>query len=72
MKCYIKSDQSRKARLGKLIEAADTIVFVLSPTSAASEICDWEVELASALKMSIPPVLHLPLECGSLPGFNRC
>lgn len=57
----IEKGEDWKARLGKLIEAADTIVFVLSPTSAASEICRWEVEHASALNKRILPVLHLPL-----------
>ena len=30
-------------RLGQLILEADVVVFVLSPDSAASEVCAWEV-----------------------------
>ena len=34
-------------RLGQLILAADTVVFVLSPDSAVSKTCAWEVEEAA-------------------------
>ncbi len=57
----IEKGEDWKARLGALIEAADTIVFVLSPASATSEICRWEVERAAELNKRILPVLHLPL-----------
>jgi len=50
-----------KARLGALIADADTIVFILSPSSAQSEICDWEVEEAYRLSKRILPVLALPI-----------
>ncbi len=36
-------------RLGRLIEAADTVVFVISPDSVASERCEWEVQKAETL-----------------------
>lgn len=57
----IKSGEDWRGRLGRLIEAADTIVFILSPASAQSEICGWEVDEANRLKKRILPVLHLPL-----------
>jgi hypothetical protein len=34
-------------RLGQLILEADVVVFVLSPDSAASDVCAWEVEEAT-------------------------
>jgi len=40
----ISGGEDWKRRLGNLIREADTVVFVLSPTSARSEICAWEVE----------------------------
>src|SRR5215813_13852074 len=40
----ISGGEDWKRRLGNLISEADTVVFVLSPTSARSEICAWEVE----------------------------
>src|SRR5262249_59604337 len=46
-----------KQRLGDLILAADTIVFVLSPDSANSDICEWEVARAAVLSKRILPVV---------------
>ena len=45
----ISGGEDWKRRLGSLISEADTVVFVLSPSSARSEICDWEVEEATRL-----------------------
>src|SRR5262249_24052888 len=44
---------------------ADTVVFVLSPTSADSEICCWEVKEAARLGKRILPVNCLPLDGAS-------
>ena len=46
-----------KQRLGELIRDADTVVFVLSPSSATSVVCAWEVEEAARLGKRIIPVL---------------
>ena len=46
-----------KKRLGGLIQDADTIVFIVSPDSARSELCTWEVEEAHRLSKRILPVL---------------
>lgn len=54
----IRQGEEWKARLGKLIAACDTVVFVLSPDSARSSICHWEVEEAHAQGKRIVPVLH--------------
>ena len=58
----ISGGEDWKRRLGNLISEADTIVFVLSPSSARSEICDWEVEEAARLNKRILPVNCRPLE----------
>src|SRR5262245_43541815 len=50
-----------KARLGALITGADSVVFILSPTSAVSSICKWEVEQAEHLSKRILPVQAAPL-----------
>jgi hypothetical protein len=50
-----------KARLGALIRDADTVVFVLSPSSAKSEICEWEVDEAVRLGKRVIPVVACPL-----------
>ncbi len=46
-------------RLGELIEAADTMVFVLTPASAASPRCKWELERAVSLSKRVLPVVLL-------------
>lgn len=51
-----------KKRLGALISAADTVVFVLSPKSATSPICLWEIEHARQLSKRIIPVQAAILE----------
>jgi WD40 repeat protein len=58
-----------KKRLGALIADADTVVFVLSPDSATSDICNWEVECAAALSKRIIPVLGAQL--GSHPAPEK-
>jgi TIR domain len=55
----IAAGENWEARLGRLIEAADTVVFVISPDAVASERCAWEVERTVTLKKRLPPiVLH--------------
>jgi TIR domain len=50
-----------KTRLGGLILDAETVVFVLSPSSAGSDMCEWEVDKANELGKRIIPVLCGPL-----------
>src|SRR5262249_50246599 len=38
-----------KERLARLIEQADVVIFLLSPDSVVSTICDWEVNEAERL-----------------------
>jgi len=59
----ISGGEDWKSRLGNLIRGCDTVVFVLSPSSAQSEICAWEVGEAIRLGKRIIPVL-----CRSLGG----
>jgi hypothetical protein len=49
-------------RLGQMILEADVIVFVLSPDSAGSDVCGWEVDEAVRRGKQIIPVLCRPLE----------
>jgi hypothetical protein len=56
----ISGGEDWKRRLGNLISEADTVVFVLSPSSARSEICDWEVEEAKRLNKRILPLIWRP------------
>jgi TPR repeat protein len=67
----ISGGEEWKPRLGNLITGADTVVFVLSPASAGSKICDWEVEEADRLGKRILPVISQPLEGASPPPRLR-
>jgi TPR repeat protein len=67
----ISGGEDWKRRLGNLIREADTVVFVLSPTSARSEICAWEVEEATRLGKRILPVNCAPLKGASPPPRLR-
>jgi hypothetical protein len=67
----ISGGEDWKRRLGNLISEADTVVFVLSPSSARSEICAWEVEEAARLNKRILPVICRALEGVSPPPRLR-
>jgi hypothetical protein len=56
-----------KRRLGSLIRDADTVVFVLTPASASSDICRWEVEEAVRLGKRIMPVVPRALDGAAPP-----
>ena len=56
-----------EARLGRLIESADTVVFVISQNSVASEHCQWEVEQTEKLGKRLLPVVWQPVEEGKVP-----
>lgn len=56
-----------RGRLEQLIRDADTIVFLLSPHSASSEICAWEVDLAASLNKRIAPVVIEDVEGSAVP-----
>jgi len=57
----ISGGEAWEKRLGTLIREADTVVFVLSPASAVSKICTWEVDEAARLNKRILPVLPCAL-----------
>lgn len=56
-----------RTRLGELIEEADTILFLLSPHSAASEVCAWEVDYATSLNKRIAPLVIEDVERNAIP-----
>lgn len=57
----IHGAENWQEKLGALIRDADTVVFVLSPASAKSDICGWEVREAVNLGKRIIPVVHCSL-----------
>lgn len=54
-------------RLRGLIEAADTVVFVISPDSVNSEHCTWEVRETLALSKRLLPVVWRDIPDDQLP-----
>jgi TIR domain-containing protein len=67
----ISGGEEWRQRLGNLIREADTVVFVLSPSSAASDICDWEVEEAVRFQKRVIPVVCRALGGASPPPQLR-
>lgn len=58
----IHGAENWRLQLGQLILESDIVVFVLSPDSVTSDICNWEVEEAVRRGKRIIPVLCRPLE----------
>ncbi len=58
-------------RLGKLIEAADAIIFILSPDSVASSMCEWEINESERLCKRIVPVVRRPIVDSGAPHRLR-
>lgn len=56
-----------KGRLEQLISEADTIVFLLSPASATSEVCAWEIEHAAGLGKRIAPMVIEDVDTALIP-----
>lgn len=56
-----------QARLRDMILACDTMVFVLSPESVGSKICQWEVSEAQAQGRRILPVLWRVVDFAAAP-----
>jgi WD40 repeat protein len=63
----ISGGEDWKHRLGTLIRDAETVIFVLSPSSAQSPICKWEVEEAARLGKRVLPVVCGPLDKSTPP-----
>src|SRR5215471_3466791 len=64
----IAAGEAWEARLGGLIQTADTVVFVLSPAAVASERCIWEVKKAEALSKRIIPVVLIDVPEAQTPA----
>lgn len=58
-------------RVTELIAAAQAVVFVLSPNSAASKVCADEVEFAQSFNKRIFPVVIAPIDWSHAPNLGR-
>ena len=60
-----------EARLGRLIQQADTVVYVISPEAVKSERCGWEVDRALVQSKRIMPVIFKPVPESEIPEQLR-
>lgn len=67
----ISGGEDWKARLGGLIQSADTLVFIITPASVVSKMCRWELERAQSLSKRILPVLRIDAEEQATPEQIR-
>jgi TIR domain/WD domain, G-beta repeat len=58
----IAAAEDWEARLGALIQSADTVVFIISPAAIKSERCAWEVECAAKFGKRLIPVRLIPIQ----------
>src|SRR5712692_4944686 len=63
----IAPGEAWQQRLGKLILAADAVVFLLSPDAVTSPICRWEVEEAVRRQKRVLPVVYRATEIAAIP-----
>jgi hypothetical protein len=63
----IAAAEDWEARLGGLIQSADTIVFIITPTAVKSERCAWEVEHAAKLGKRLIPIQLVSLQGQRVP-----
>lgn len=63
----IAAGEDWEARLGRLIQGADTVVFIISPEAIASERCAWEVKHAEELKKRLIPIVWRNVEEADVP-----
>jgi hypothetical protein len=64
----IAAGEDWETRLAGLIQAADTIVYVVSPEAVRSERCAWEVEKATSLAKRLIPVVAIAVAEAEVPG----
>ncbi|HRP11392.1 MAG TPA: toll/interleukin-1 receptor domain-containing protein [Terricaulis sp.] len=60
-----------EARLGHLLHQADTVIYVITPASVASERCAWEVERAAEMAKRVLPVLAIAVDEAQTPERLR-
>ena len=67
----IAAGEDWDARLGSLIQQADTVVFVVTPEAVKSDRCQWEVETAFARSKRLIPVIFKVVPESAIPERLR-
>lgn len=70
-KVDIAPGENWKARLAALILAADTVVFIVTAHSVASDICAWELDESARLKKRLFPIVAERIPDSSAPAILR-
>jgi WD40 repeat protein len=63
----ISADEEWWKRLQNMIAGADVMVLVVTPDSAASRVCDDEIDYARAMGKRIIPILRRPIDFAAAP-----
>src|SRR5215471_7997159 len=67
----ISAGEDWEARLGGLIAASDTVVFVVSPEAVKSERCAWEADRTLSLSKRLLPVIYKTVPDSDIPQTLR-
>lgn len=67
LQAIVKGEPWRE-RLRELIQSADTVLFLISPSSVKSQVCDWEINEAELLSKRIFPVVIRPTDASDIPA----
>lgn len=67
----ISGGEDWRKRIGGLIAESDSVIFIITPESVASEICEWEIAKSDQLGKRIIPVVPAPLGKALLPERLR-
>ena len=70
-KTDIQTGTDFQAAINRGIEEADNLVFLMSPSSLASEYCQQELTYALSLNKRIIPLLIQPLDLDQIPQELR-
>ena len=67
----IAAGEAWEARLGGLIQEADTVVYVVSPELVKSERCGWELDRTLGLSKRLLPAIFKPVPNSEIPERLR-
>lgn len=69
---HILPTEEWKDRIEKLVGETDTMVFVISPDSVASEVCAWEIRLVERLNKRLAPIVYRDAQDLAIPeGISK-
>jgi formylglycine-generating enzyme required for sulfatase activity len=67
----IAAGEDWEARLGGLIQGADTVIYVISPESVKSDRCSWEINKTVSLSKRLLPIVFKSVSDSDIPEQLR-